>query len=503
MSIRMCFLINIILFSPFFLCTVGTAKAMNCALIQEFCQSQPSFARCYNEKIRTCIFGRHASPDFKQKDGKMNTIYGHVVQIPSEALQKSRNNNNTENVKMIVSVLNSSFFRMDLSSGERERERRVLDERVLGVWGGVVDVHNLSQSITLTFRKNSNITGIKGNCVFWKEINDESGYWSSDGCTTKFTGDNFVCSCNHLSFFAVLIDKKIDEVNARHLKYISYIGSSLSVVFTAITFLLFLYMRKCKSEQSTGIHVQLAVGLMFLHTFFLLSGWYAQTLSLQFNEPRRTCQALGMMLHWALLVTFTWMALEGFHLYLLLVRVFNIYVRRYLLKISLVGWGVPTVTVILCSLCGDYGLDRVQTNTTSSLDLCWITVNNGTMGKAVKYTTVHLYLGLVLVFNTAMLLLTLQRMWSIRGHGPKLEHKIWKDALSILGLSCALGLPWGLAFCSFGPLSLPGVYLFSILNGFQGVFLFLWFLALICKSHRVTQSVSSSQPTIKMSSLGT
>lgn len=35
----------------------------------------------------------------------------------------------------------------------------------------------------------------------------------------------------------------------------------------------------------------------------------------------------------------SWMPLERFHLYLLLVIVFNIYVRRYLLKLSLVEWG--------------------------------------------------------------------------------------------------------------------------------------------------------------------
>ena len=33
------------------------------------------------------------------------------------------------------------------------------------------------------------------------------------------------------------------------------------------------------------------------------------------------------------------MAIEGYHLYILLVKVFNVYIRKYLLKLSLVGWG--------------------------------------------------------------------------------------------------------------------------------------------------------------------
>lgn len=58
------------------------------------------------------------------------------------------------------------------------------------------------------------------------------------------------------------------------------------------------------------------------------------------------CRGLGLLLHWSLLASFFWMALEGFHLYLLLVRVFNIYIKKYVLKLSLVAWGegiVPNI----------------------------------------------------------------------------------------------------------------------------------------------------------------
>lgn len=91
--------------------------------------------------------------------------------------------------------------------------------------------------------------------------------------------------------------------------------------------------RKRKSEHSVVIHVQLSGSLFLLHLFFL-----ASTLG-SGSEKKPVCQCLGLILHWTLIATFTWNAIEGFHLYLLLVRVFNIYIRRYLLKLSLVGWG--------------------------------------------------------------------------------------------------------------------------------------------------------------------
>lgn len=58
------------------------------------------------------------------------------------------------------------------------------------------------------------------------------------------------------------------------------------------------------------------------------------------------CRGLGLLLHWSLLATFMWMALEGFHLYMLLVKVFNIYIKKYVLKLSLVAWGEDIVAYI-------------------------------------------------------------------------------------------------------------------------------------------------------------
>lgn len=51
------------------------------------------------------------------------------------------------------------------------------------------------------------------------------------------------------------------------------------------------------------------------------------------------CWVRGAIFHYFLLCVFTWMVLEAFHLYLLVIRVFNTYFGHYFLKLSLVGWG--------------------------------------------------------------------------------------------------------------------------------------------------------------------
>uniref|UniRef100_A0A671QC34 Adhesion G protein-coupled receptor G3 n=1 Tax=Sinocyclocheilus anshuiensis TaxID=1608454 RepID=A0A671QC34_9TELE len=286
-----------------------------------------------------------------------------------------------------------------------------------------------------------------------------SGNWSTDGCNTTIDSGDFVCSCNHLSFFAVLIVSTFSHIVL--LNYISYIGSALSIAFTALMIVMFLCLRKKQCEHSVIIHVQLSGSLFLLHTSFLCSVWFSGQ-----RDIDSVCQALGLLLHWCLLATFTWTAIEGFHLYLLLVRVFNIYIKRYLLKLSLVGWGVPTITVMICGVTKVYGKYTFYTDKEGSTvtPLCWIST------QIVSYITVNGYLGLVMLFNMVMLGVMLVKMHKLRSRPLQIKdhrRRAWKEWVSLVGLSCSLGVPWVLAFSTHGLLSLPSLYVFSILNSFQ------------------------------------
>ena len=44
--------------------------------------------------------------------------------------------------------------------------------------------------------------------------------------------------------------------------------------------------------------------------------------------------------------------------------------------------------------------------------------------------------------------------------------RLRRDGATVLGLSCVLGLPWGLAGVTY--VSLAGIYLFTVLNSLQG-----------------------------------
>ncbi len=96
---------------------------------------------------------------------------------------------------------------------------------------------------------------------------------------------------------------------------------------------------------------------------------------------------------------------------------------------------------------------------------CWINT------QSVSYITVNGYLGLVMLFNMVMLGVVLVKMHRLRSQNLQIKdqrRRVWKEWVSLLGLSCVLGVPWVLAFSTYGPLSLPALYVFTILNSLQG-----------------------------------
>lgn len=78
--------------------------------------------------------------------------------------------------------------------------------------------------------------------------------------------------------------------------------------------------------------MNLHTAVLLLNVAFLLSPVLAA-------GPRAVCTALAAGLHYALLSCLTWVAIEGFNLCLLLGRVYNVYVHRYVLKLCALGWG--------------------------------------------------------------------------------------------------------------------------------------------------------------------
>ncbi|CAI5646265.1 unnamed protein product [Oreochromis niloticus] len=502
----------IILFITTTLCFSMSRAGDFCENVLDECRKSESWIGCYEDRIMTCKAGRFMTGIKQLKVDSLQEVdvsptFEHRVHIPSSALQESIGNVSEVEVLVVASVINSSHFKLSPHQRSRiqqihRRNGKVFRDSVVCVRAGNRAVENLSQPITLTFKHNKEVES--GTCVFWQETSaeDGTGYWSGQGCETNYTAHEFICSCKRQRFFAVLVNPGISvtKAHADKLNYITYIGSGLSAPFSLISLFIYIYLHRRHPEKSISLHMQLTVAMFCLHLTFLLSSLLAQLL--KEKEDSSSCLVLGLVLHWSLLATLTWSALEGFHLYLLLIRVFNIYVRRYLLKLSLIGWGFPTVVAAVCGISrvyGKYTLNYSDSNLTQHM--CWISDKSEQKLLIVSHITTVAFPFFVVVFNACMLGLVVFKIWDLRrgdrNFGSSSDWKkinkekrkrLWKDCVTVLGLSCVLGLPWGLASTTY--VSLGGIYIFTVLNSLQGLFIFLWSVALAWSNSRTANNSS-------------
>ncbi|XP_063467897.1 adhesion G-protein coupled receptor G5 isoform X11 [Symphalangus syndactylus] len=280
------------------------------------------------------------------------------------------------------------------------------------------------------------------------------------------------------------------------LTYISLVGCSISIVASLITVLLHFHFRK-QSDSLTRIHMNLHASVLLLNVAFLLSPAFAMS-----PVPGSACTALAAALHYALLSCLTWMAIEGFNLYLLLGRVYNIYIRRYVLKLGVLGWGAPALLVLLSlsvksSVYGPCTIpvfDSWENGTGfQNMSICWV------RSPVVHSVLVMGYGGLTSLFNLVVLAWALWTLRRLRARVDAPSARACHDTVTVLGLTVLLGTTWALAFFSFGVFLLPQLFLFTILNSLYGFFLFLWFCSQRCRSEAEAkaqiEAFSSSQTT--------
>ncbi|XP_010637189.1 adhesion G-protein coupled receptor G5 isoform X2 [Fukomys damarensis] len=363
----------------------------------------------------------------------------------------------------------TSFFQDNNNSS-------LLNNLVLGAQLDQRRVNNLREPVNISFWHNQSLEGYTLTCVFWKEGAGKNswGAWSPEGCRVEQPSPaQVLCHCNHLTYFAVLMQLSPAPVPAEllvPLEYISFVGCSVSVVASLLTVLLHLPARK-QGDSIRHIHMNLHFSVLLLNVTFLLSAVLAR-------PSGAACTVLAALLHYALLSCLTWMAIEGFNLYLLLGRVYNIYIHRYVLKLCTLGWGVPAILVLLLlavksSVYGPHVIpvSYSQENGTGfqNMSMCWV------RSPVVHGVLVMGYGGLTTLFNLMVLAWVLRVLRRLQVQKKVLGSRAFRDTVTVLGLTVLLGTTWALAFFSFSVFLLPQLFLFTIFNSLYGFFLFLWF----------------------------
>ncbi|KAI1884312.1 hypothetical protein AGOR_G00225130 [Albula goreensis] len=311
-----------------------------------------------------------------------------------------------------------------------------------------LDTGHLQKPVQFTF-KHLQPTN-KTHCVYWDALNGD-GAWSMKGCTVdQSNGTHTVCSCTHLSSFAVLM-ALYEFQDPFELQVITYVGLAVSQVCLLICIITFYCCRSIQGTRNT-IHLHLCICLFIANLVFLAG--------ISSTQNKGGCAFVAGVLHFCFLAAFCWMCLEGVQLYRMVVLVFNTTLRP--LYMMAAGYGVPTVIVTISALiyAKGYGTDRH----------CWLTLERGFIwsffGPVCIIIMVNAFFFMITVWKLA------EKFASLNPDLTSLR-KIKAFTVTAVAQLCVLGTMWIFGCFLFEESTLPLAYIFTFLNSLQGALLFI------------------------------
>ncbi|KAL7872620.1 hypothetical protein SRHO_G00076030 [Serrasalmus rhombeus] len=318
-------------------------------------------------------------------------------------------------------------------------------------------------------------SGVTLHCHSWDGEGAKPN-WTTTGCFTIETDDGVTCACVHLTFFALLMAANptdtISSTDLSNLTYITSIGCGLSIFFLGVALFMHFLLRRARQSDSVHILINLFVSLVLLNLTFLTNEYVANTGNLI------GCKLMAGFMHYCLLTSFTWFGLEALHLCLQLGRSATS-IKHYLTKICIAGWAPSAVVVTVVFCLQKYNQLVIHADDGKDVKMCWIT------DSAVHYVVNIGYYSVIFVFTFTTFVIMLRWIVLLKGTAANRREPLassgkrtttgTSDALTVMGLCSTLGLTWGFAFFAYGALRIPSYYIFTILNSFQGFFLFIYY----------------------------
>ncbi|TRY92163.1 hypothetical protein DNTS_015087 [Danionella cerebrum] len=318
-----------------------------------------------------------------------------------------------------------------------------INSKVVTVAVSNKDTAQLEKPVNLTFshlkRGNEEHT-----CVFWDV---DLGAWSTRGCTTVYSSDvETLCSCSHLSSFAVLMALyNIGDVY--ELQVISRVGLTLSLVCLLVCIITFLSVRSIQSTRTT-IHLHLSISLFIAYFIFLVG--------ISRTENPVGCAVVAGILHYFFLASFCWMCLEGVQLFRMVVLVFHTTLRN--IHMFGVGYGLPAVIVVVSA--------SVNASGYGTENYCWLKLKDGFIWSFYGPVCV------IIIVNVIFFLITIWKLAEkFSTLNPDLDNlrKIKAFVVTAIAQLCVLGIMWVFGCFQFDQNSLAISYIFSVLGSLQGV----------------------------------
>uniref|UniRef100_A0A8C5CTR1 Adhesion G protein-coupled receptor D1 n=1 Tax=Gadus morhua TaxID=8049 RepID=A0A8C5CTR1_GADMO len=275
-------------------------------------------------------------------------------------------------------------------------------------------------------------------CAFL-DYSSKEGVWSNQGCVRSGGNVNFsVCLCNHLTNFAILmqvVPVKLSEVHQVALSIIGYIGCSISIFCLAITLVTFAILSSVSTirNQRYHIHANLSFAILVAEILLLISS--------RFEPGTLPCKVMAVLLHFFFLSAFSWMLVEGLHLYSMVVKVFGSEGSKHLYYYA-IGWGT-----------------------------CWLSLKNGAIWAFVAPALFVIVVNIGILISVTRIISRISTE-SYKVHGDANAVRLTAKAVAVL--LPILGISWIFGVLTVNTHSLAFLYIFAVFNSLQGFFVFLF-----------------------------
>ncbi|XP_074607629.1 adhesion G-protein coupled receptor D1-like isoform X2 [Acropora palmata] len=360
-------------------------------------------------------------------------------------------------------VFNALYMDLHEYVARSNPRKSIIGSRILGTSIKPSQRTVFEENVTIVLQTiTENHQNAEQECAFWKwnHLHPENGAWSSEGCWLLNAQENFtVCTCNHLTNFAILMNTKKQKVPQKHklpLSYITYVGLGLSLLGETITILAYLLLLWSKHNQQSHVHINLVTTLAMAQVFFLAG--------IKSTQDQDFCTTVAALIHYFYLSSFCWMLIEGVMLYLLIIEVYNVAVKLRYCYLSAYGFPglVVTVTLLTAHVTEEDGIYQYR-----SREWCWLSGRKHYIWSFVAPVILVTGINVVVFCAVVKEMLSMTSVKSTRLNALKTTIKACVVLFPLLGITWLFGL------LSLSQAGVVTQYLFTIFNSIQGLLIFL------------------------------
>ncbi|XP_030636328.1 adhesion G protein-coupled receptor E3-like [Chanos chanos] len=290
-------------------------------------------------------------------------------------------------------------------------------------------------------------------CVYWNVSE-----WVVDGCSITETNSSYtVCSCVHLSTFALIMQTKRPPKSNYLMEIVNTVAVTVGLVFLFLAVLTFAVLGKNSSVTNTAL-LNLSLCLLLAHLLFLLT----QHLLPYIRIHKRVCAAIAGTLHFLFLSAFVWMFIEAIILFITVKNLSKIRSKQ-----EVVHWGFLLVIGYVISLAVVSVSVGVVPDGYGSEE-CWIKKDKGFTWSFLG--PVCFILGVNLILFIAIITILKWTLMKVNTEVSQLRSTrtmVFKSLAQFIILGC----PWILG--PFTHISENMELVFLFFNSQQGTFIFL------------------------------